>query len=54
MSLRSMSYLVTGLIWLILAFAARPQLLALDEGDDLVNLTILFTGDEYGYLEPCG
>ncbi len=54
MSLRSNCYLLMGLIWLILAIAARPQLLALDEGDDLVHLTILYTGDEMGYLEPCG
>jgi hypothetical protein len=54
MSLRSTCYLWIGLIGLILAFSARPQLLALDEGNDLVNLTILYTGDEVGYLEPCG
>ncbi len=54
MSLRSTCTLWIGLIGVILAFTARPQLLALDERDDFVNLTILYTGDEVGYLEPCG
>jgi hypothetical protein len=54
MSFQRKYVLIAGLIWLIPLFINRPLLLAFAKGDDLVQLTILYTGDEYGYLEPCG
>ena len=56
MSLRNACVVLAGLVWLFLSVAARPQPLAADKekGDDVVDLTILYTGDEVGYLEPCG
>ena len=46
--------LVTTMVWLISLDIQAPQLIARAKEENQVDLTILYTGDEYGYLEPCG
>jgi len=54
MSFRGKLMLVTTMVWLISLDIQAPQLIALAKEENQVDLTILYTGDEYGYLEPCG
>jgi hypothetical protein len=43
-----------GIIGFSMSMFFQPHLFAHPKRNKLVNLTILYTGDEYGYLEPCG
>jgi hypothetical protein len=54
MSFRTQFVLLASLVWLIPTLTPSKYLLAAPGGDEPVKLTILYTGDEYGYLEPCG
>jgi ABC-type glycerol-3-phosphate transport system substrate-binding protein len=42
---------ITAALALALGATSSP---ALPKDDDTVEITIFYTGDEYGYLEPCG
>lgn len=54
MSFRNKSLFVSALVSVLPLFLSSPLLTASSKGGDMVNFTILYTGDEYGYLEPCG
>ncbi len=54
MSFRNKCLIAAALTSIVPLFLSIPLLPASSRGGDLVNLTILYTGDEYGYLEPCG
>jgi len=52
---RTVSSVVFGSFFLFLLLTFGVSTLPAGEGEsDRIDLTILYTGDEYGYLDPCG
>ncbi len=54
MSVRRGLFLLAGIACVLLLMAWRFEAPVFAEAKNQVELTILYTGDEYGYLEPCG